>query len=119
MVSIFSQKHLSPRQSRWILFLNQFQMKIEHIPGNTNVIADLLSRIPEYAKGSLDEAQDVDIPEQSFEQPGDPLLRVAPITVRRGKVLLEQPAIQRRTKTSKDLPGKASPENQQKVTKEK
>ena len=92
-------------------------MKIEHIPGNTNVIEDLLSRIPEYAgyvKGSLDEAQDVDVPEQSFEQPGDPLLRVAPITLRRGKVLLEQPAIQRRTKTSKDLPGKASPENQQK-----
>ena len=31
MTSIFSQKHLSPRQSRWMLFLSQFPMKIEHI----------------------------------------------------------------------------------------
>jgi len=43
MTSIFSQKHLSPRQSRWMLFLGQFPMKIEHIPGETNIIADLLS----------------------------------------------------------------------------
>jgi len=43
MTSILSQKHLSPRQSQWMLFLRQFPMKIEHIPGETNIIADLLS----------------------------------------------------------------------------
>jgi len=41
-----------------MLFLDQFSMKIEHILGETNVIADLLSRIAEYSgyiKGSLRE----------------------------------------------------------------
>jgi RNase H-like domain found in reverse transcriptase len=66
MTSIFSQKHLSPRQARWMLFLGQFPMKIEHIPGETNVIADLLSRIPEYSgyvSGSLHEPVD-ELPRQ-------------------------------------------------------
>jgi hypothetical protein len=46
------QKHLSPRQALWMLFLEQFPM-IEHIPGETNVIADLLSGIPEYSERLL------------------------------------------------------------------
>ena len=100
MTSIFSQKHLSPRQARWMLFLNQFPMKIEHIPGETNVIADLLSRIPEYSgyvSGSLREPVDVDVPDQDFESPVAPSLIAAPITLRRGKVLLETPVVRRRT----------------------
>jgi hypothetical protein len=101
MTSIFSQKHLSPRQARWMLFLGQFPMKIEHIPGETNVIADLLSRILEYSgyvNGSLREPVDVEIPNQEFESPeSPPSLAAAPITLRRGKVLLETPVVRRRT----------------------
>jgi hypothetical protein len=40
---LLTQKHLSPRQARWVVFLNQFQMTIEHIPGKQNAIADTLS----------------------------------------------------------------------------
>ena len=99
MTAIFSQKHLSPRQARWMLFLGQFPMKIEHIPGETNVIADLLSRIPEYSgyiSGSLSEPVDVELPDQEFESSTPPLPLAAPITLRRGKVLLETPVTRRR-----------------------
>lgn len=42
---IMTQKHLSPRQHRWIDTLNQFDFTIHYIPGETNVLADALSRI--------------------------------------------------------------------------
>jgi hypothetical protein len=88
-----------------MLFLGQFPMKIEHIPGETNVIADLLSRIPEYSgyvNGSLREPVDVEIPNQEFESPesspeSPPSLTAAPITLMRGKVLLETPVVRHRT----------------------
>ena len=82
-----------------MLFLGQFPMKIEHIPGETNVIADLLSRIPEYSgyvNGSLREPVDVDIPDQYFESSEPPSLIATPITLRRGKILLETPVVRQR-----------------------
>ena len=39
-----SQKKLSPKMERWILFLSDWQFDIEHIKGSLNVIADALSR---------------------------------------------------------------------------
>src|SRR5947207_13959901 len=120
MTSIFSQKHLSPRQARWMLFLGQFPMKIEHIPGETNIIADLLSRISEYSgyvSGSLHEPVDVDVPDHDFESPALPPLIVAPITLRRGKVLLETPAVHRRTtQQKKSATSDRSPKVQHPVT---
>jgi hypothetical protein len=99
MTSIFSQKHLSPRQSRWMLVLGQFPMKIEHIPGETKVITDLLSRIQEYSIyvfGSLLETVDVDVPDQDFESPVPTPLISSPITLRRWKLLLDTPVPRRR-----------------------
>jgi hypothetical protein len=110
MLSLFTQRHLSPRQSRWVIFLNQFQMEIVHLPGKKNIIADLLSRIPErstYVANSLEFVPDsVDIPDQN-NFPGPPAAPPAPpappaaaaITLRRGKVLLETPAIRKRPST--------------------
>ncbi|KAJ3487529.1 hypothetical protein NLI96_g3480 [Meripilus lineatus] len=42
---IKTQKHLSPRQHRWVDVLNEFNYEINYIPGETNVLADALSRI--------------------------------------------------------------------------
>ena len=41
---LLTQKNLSPRQSRWVEYLSQFEVKFLHIAGETNVLADALSR---------------------------------------------------------------------------
>ena len=99
MISIFSQKHLSPCQSRWMLFLGQFPIKIEHISDKMNVIADLLSRILEYSgyiNGSLRESVNIDISDQYFESSEFLSLVTVPIILRREKILLETSVIHRR-----------------------
>src|SRR6202034_1336421 len=42
---IKTQKNLSPRQARWLETLTEYDFEIKHIPGETNTLADALSRI--------------------------------------------------------------------------
>jgi hypothetical protein len=42
---LLSQKNLSSCQHQWLDILNEFDYKIHYIPGETNVLADALSRI--------------------------------------------------------------------------
>ena len=39
------QRNLSPRQHRWIDTLSEFDFDIQYIPGETNGLADALSRV--------------------------------------------------------------------------
>src|SRR5260370_13883025 len=43
-----AKKLLSPKQSRWIEFISSFYCKIEYKEGKYNVVADALSRRPDY-----------------------------------------------------------------------
>ena len=45
LIHLMKQKDLSPRQHRWLDILNEFDFTIEYIPGETNELADALSRI--------------------------------------------------------------------------
>lgn len=98
MISIFSQKYLFLHQSRWMLFLDQFSMKIEYILDEINVIMDLLSRISEYSgyvNKSLREFVNVDVFDQHFESESLSLI-AASIIIKRRKILLKILIIYRR-----------------------
>ena len=45
LMHLMKQKDLSPHQHRWLDVLNEFNFTIEYIPGETNELADVLSRI--------------------------------------------------------------------------
>jgi hypothetical protein len=48
----FHEPHkVTGRQARWLEFLQDFDYTLEHIPGNTNTVADLLSRRKDLNKG--------------------------------------------------------------------
>ena len=40
----------SPRQIRWLHRFQEFDLSIHHIPGKTNIVADILSRMHEDRK---------------------------------------------------------------------
>jgi RNase H-like domain found in reverse transcriptase/Integrase zinc binding domain len=39
---------LSDRQARWSLFLSEFDIKLQHLPGNKMILSDTLSRRPDH-----------------------------------------------------------------------
>lgn len=52
-----TQSHLSPRQARWIEFLEEFDFEMIYRPGKDNVVADALSRRPDLKVNELIETE--------------------------------------------------------------
>ena len=46
LLHLITQKHISDKQARWLMFMNQFNLQLEHVKGVDNIIADLISRQP-------------------------------------------------------------------------
>lgn len=61
-----SNQLLKPRHARWAEFLGQFSFRISHIIGQKNVIADCLSRNPDYDMGDSND-KEVLLPETNFK----------------------------------------------------
>ncbi|KAG2763119.1 hypothetical protein Pcac1_g25160 [Phytophthora cactorum] len=46
--------HISQRMARWLSFFAEYDFRVEYKPGRLNVVADALSRRPDYAVKTLD-----------------------------------------------------------------
>ena len=62
-----TQPSLSSRQVRWVQTLQEFDVKIEYLPGMFNTIADILSRRPDHAKCSACRKPSIDFATILFE----------------------------------------------------
>ena len=61
-----SPQKITARQARWMAFLEDYDFELEHLPGCTNTVADLLSRRSDLSEGvNINESQVV-LPENLF-----------------------------------------------------
>ncbi len=101
---LMKQKNLSGRQHRWLDVLNEFDFNIKYIPGETNGLADALSRI--YSDEPKDVVRaDSEFVEDEDDQQLGPRNRTHPIYVdsalicllsaepRRSSRLVDKPAV--------------------------
>ncbi|TPX52014.1 hypothetical protein PhCBS80983_g06534 [Powellomyces hirtus] len=49
LIHLQEQPYLSKRQASWVELLQEFDFKVEYLPGRWNTVADILSRTPAYA----------------------------------------------------------------------
>ena len=57
---------LSPRQARWALYVSEFDLKLVHVPGSKNILADALSWRPDFCPDEPDNKDMVMLPDHLF-----------------------------------------------------
>ncbi|KAG3054818.1 hypothetical protein PI125_g25804 [Phytophthora idaei] len=63
--------HISQRMARWLSFFAEYDFRVEYRPGRLNVVADALSRRPDYAVKTVDANR---IGVESLSAPSSPLI---------------------------------------------
>ncbi|KAG4052114.1 hypothetical protein PC123_g12670 [Phytophthora cactorum] len=53
--------HISQRMARWLSFFAEYDFQVEYKPGRLNVVADALSRRPDYAVKTADDANQIGV----------------------------------------------------------
>ena len=122
-----TQKDLSHRQHRWLDVINEFDYDIEYIPGNTNELADALSRIysdePEgVVRADSEYVDDVDEPIRAKRPKTHPiyvdaaLIPIMSAEVRRSARLADKPGVNyKETRDRKARVDKELPEEEQEI----
>jgi RNase H-like domain found in reverse transcriptase len=57
---------LSDRQARWLLFISEFDIKLQHLPGNKMVLSDALSRRPDHCPEEDKTKEEILLPDDLF-----------------------------------------------------
>jgi hypothetical protein len=57
---------LSDRQARWSLFISEFDIKLQHLPGNKMVLSDMLSRRLDHCPEEDETKEEILLPDNLF-----------------------------------------------------
>jgi hypothetical protein len=57
---------LSDQQARWSLFISEFDIKLQHLPGNKMVLSDALSRRPDHCPEEDETKEEILLPDNLF-----------------------------------------------------
>jgi RNase H-like domain found in reverse transcriptase/Integrase zinc binding domain/Integrase core domain len=57
---------LSDQQARWLLFISEFNIKLQHLPGNKMVLSNTLSRRPDHCPKEDETKEEILLPDNLF-----------------------------------------------------
>ena len=65
---IYFQKaqKLSDQKARWSLFLSEFDIKLQHLPGHKMILSDTLSQRPDHCPEDNENEEAILLPDSSF-----------------------------------------------------